>query len=58
MIIKELILQLQNLNPEDKVEFVGLVEYGFGETMSFETDEIHIQSHEGLTQLIIQGEEN
>ena len=44
MEIKDLILELQKLNPEDKIEFVGSVEHGFGETIMFFTDEVHIQS--------------
>ena len=58
MEIKDLILELQKLNPEDKIEFVGSAEHGFGETIMFFTDEVHIQSTDGLVQLIIQGEED
>jgi hypothetical protein len=59
MEIKDLILELQKLNPEDKIEFVGSVEHGFGETIMFFTDEVHIQCIDGgLVQLIIQGEED
>jgi len=56
MKIKDLILELQKQNPEDKVEFVGLVEYGFGETMSFETEECLIRKDNGLIRLITSGE--
>jgi hypothetical protein len=56
MEIKDLILELQKLNPEDRVEFVGSVEYGFGETMSFETEECLIRKDTGLVRLIISGE--
>ena len=58
MEIKDLILELQKLNPEDKVEFVGSVEYGFGETIEFVSEDCHIQEEDGFIQLIIQGEEN
>ena len=56
MKIKDLILELQKQNPESEIEFVGLVEYGFGETMSFETEECLIRKDTGLVRLIISGE--
>lgn len=58
MKIKDLILELQKQNLESEIEFVGLVEYGFGERMEFVSEDCHIQEEDGFIQLIIQGEEN
>lgn len=56
MKIKDLILELQKQNPEDKVEFVGLMDYGFGEAMSIASKECLIQEDGGLVQIIISGD--
>jgi len=58
MKIKDLILELQRQNLESEIEFVGLVEYGFGEKMEFVSEGCEIQEEDGFIQLIIQGEEN
>ena len=56
MKVKELIERLTQLNPETEVEFVGLCEYGFGETIEFISEGCHIQEEDNLVQIIIQGE--
>lgn len=56
MKVKDLIKRLTQLNPETEIEFVGLCEYGFGETIEFISEGCHIQEEDNLVQLIIQGE--
>lgn len=56
MKIKDLVLELQKQNPESEIEFVGLVEYGYGEQIEIVSEECHIQEEDGFVQLIISGE--
>ena len=57
MKVKELIEKLKQFDLESQVEFVGMCEYGWGESMEFVSRECHIQEERSLVQLIIQGEE-
>jgi len=56
MKIKDLIERLNEFNPESEIEFVGLVEYGYGEQMEIVSEECHIQEEDGFVQFIISGE--
>ena len=56
MKIKDLILKLQEQDPESEIEFVGLAEYGFQEYMEIVTEECLIREDSGFVQLIISGE--
>lgn len=56
MKIKDLILKLQEQDPESEIEFVGFVEYGFQEYMEIVSEECLIREEIGFVQLIISGE--
>ena len=56
MKIKDLILKLQEQDPESEIEFVGFVEYGFQEYMEVISEECLIREDSGFVQLIISGE--
>ena len=56
MKIKDLILKLQEQDPESEIEFVGFVEYGFQEYMEVVSEECLIREEVGFVQLIISGE--
>ena len=56
MKIKDLIEKLSEFNPETEVEFVGIVEYGFGEYMEICSEECIIQEEDDYIQFIISGE--
>ena len=56
MQIKDLILELQKLDPESQIEFVSLTEYGFQEYMEVVSEECLIREEIGFVQLIISGE--
>jgi len=56
MKIKDLILKLQEQDPESEIEFVGFVEYGFQEYMEVVSEECLIREEIGFVQLIISGE--
>ena len=56
MKIKDLILKLQEQDPESEIEFVGFVEYGFQEYMEIVTEECLLREEIGFVQLIISGE--
>ena len=56
MKVKDLIERLKDFNPESELEFVGLIEYGFGEQMEVITEDCHLQEEDDFVQLIISGE--
>lgn len=56
MKIKDLILKLQEQDPESEIEFVGFIEYGFQEYMEVVSEECLIREEIGFVQLIISGE--
>lgn len=56
MKIKDLILKLQEQDPESEIEFVGFIEYGFQEYMEVVTEECLLREDGGSVQLIISGE--
>lgn len=56
MKIKDLILKLQEQDPESEIEFVGFVEYGFQEYMEIVTEDCLLREEIGFVQLIISGE--
>jgi hypothetical protein len=56
MKIKDLIEKLSEFNPETEVEFVGIVEYGFGEYVEMCSEECIIQEEDDYIQFIISGE--
>ena len=51
MKIKDLILKLQEQDPESEIEFVGFIEYGFQEYMEVVTEECLIQENSGFVLL-------
>ena len=56
MKIKDLIEKLSEFNPETEVEFVGIVEYGFGEYVEMCSEECIIREGGDYIQFIISGE--
>lgn len=56
MKIKDLILKLQEQDPESEIQSVGLAEYGFQEIPKIVPEECFIREDNGFVQLIISGE--
>lgn len=57
MKVRDLIERLKEFNPESELEFVGSVEFGFGETTECISEECILQEEDDFVQLIVHGEE-
>ena len=57
MKVKDLIEKLKVFNPETEVEFVGIVECGFGEYVETCSEECIIREEDDFLQFVVSGEE-
>jgi hypothetical protein len=56
MKVEDLIKELTKFNPETEIEFVGIIESGFGEYSEMCSEECLIRDEDGFIQLVISGE--